>query len=104
MLTEKGFCSRKGILKTAAETVSVDREATHGNPENSFQLIANLWSAYLGIDLAAHDVALLMDLMKTARLKNNPFHLDSWIDKAGYSACGGEIALNSPADGLGEEG
>jgi len=99
MLNEPGEVTRTSILKKANVTVSVDREASHGNPENSFDRIVKLWSAYLDIDLAAYDVALLMDLMKTARLNGNPFHLDSWIDKAGYSACGGEIALNIPLEG-----
>jgi hypothetical protein len=34
----------------------------------------------------------MLDLMKTARLQNMPSHADSWIDKAGYAACGAETA------------
>ena len=37
-------------------------------------------------------VALMMALLKVARLIKSPEHLDSWVDLAGYAACGGEIA------------
>jgi hypothetical protein len=36
-------------------------------------------------------VALMMDWVKTARLLNDIRHDDSWIDKCGYSALGGEF-------------
>ena len=35
----------------------------------------------------------MMDLVKTARLDNDVTHADSWTDKCGYAACGGEIAI-----------
>ena len=38
------------------------------------------------------DVAAMMALLKIARLMSNPEHVDSWIDGAGYLACGGEVA------------
>ena len=34
----------------------------------------------------------MMALLKIARLMSNPEHADSWIDGAGYLACGGEVA------------
>lgn len=34
-----------------------------------------------------------MGLLKIARISENPQHMDSWCDLAGYAACGGEIAL-----------
>jgi len=40
--------------------------------------------------LKPHDVALMMALLKIARLKGNPIHGDSWVDLAGYAACGAE--------------
>ena len=47
--------------------------------------------------LDAVDIALLMDLMKTARLISKAHHYDSWLDKAGYSGCGWRCAV---AEGL----
>ena len=34
----------------------------------------------------------MMVLLKVARIKGNAQHADSWVDIAGYSALGGEIA------------
>ena len=84
---------RADILATASEYVTTDRAATHGNAEDNFLRTAELWSAYLGVDnISATDVAVMLALLKVARIKQNPNHTDNWIDIAGYAACGGEIA------------
>jgi hypothetical protein len=44
------------------------------------------------ITSASTDVAVMLALLKVARIKQNPNHTDNWIDIAGYAACGGEIA------------
>lgn len=94
---------RFDILSTANEYVNKDRASTYDTPEKSFDLIAEFWTVYIqnktghAVMLNGVDVALMMDLLKTSRLVNNPGHKDSWIDKAGYSACGGEIALDLEA-------
>ena len=84
--------NRAEILAAASHAVTVDRDATHGNPEDTFASIANLWSSYLGEDIGCADVAAMMILLKLARMKGNPSYADNWIDIAGYAACGGEIA------------
>ena len=83
---------RQDILDTAKNIITNDRAATHGGAEDSFGTIANMWSAYLGVDITQHDVCAMMILLKVARIKGNANHLDSWIDIAGYSAIGGEIS------------
>ena len=83
---------RQDILDTAKNIITNDRAATHGGAEDSFGTIANMWSAYLGVDITQHDVCAMMVLLKVARIKGNANHLDSWIDIAGYSAIGGEIS------------
>jgi len=89
---------RSAILRQANEIINKDRAATHGDAEDSFTAIAAYWSVYLslatGTDIKLNplDVALMMDLFKTARIHNNPQHMDNWLDKAGYTAIGGEIA------------
>ena len=40
---------------------------------------------------AAFDVAIMMALLKIARISENPQHMDSWVDGCGYFSCGGEI-------------
>ena len=84
--------NRKQILDDAANAVLRDRNATHGKPENSFGTIAKLWSIILDKQIEPHQVALCMDALKTARIIENPTNPDNWIDKAGYAACGGELA------------
>ena len=85
--------TREELLKKAAETVCGSREQSHGNPHGTFERIAKAWSAYLDVELTAADVAVMMILFKTSRLKGNPKHEDSWVDIAGYAACGAEIAV-----------
>ena len=43
--------------------------------------------------ITATFVAIMCADIKFARLENQPNHEDSWIDVAGYAACGAEIAL-----------
>ncbi len=87
--------SRGGLLDRAKEIVTKDRQNTHGQPEDSFRRIADLWSGYLTVGLQEQDVAVMMALVKVARIMENPHHADNWIDGAGYFACGGEVALRN---------
>jgi len=88
--------NRSDILDTAKQYVNVDRAAQHGDAERNFSMIATFWSAHLDHPITAADVAVMMTLMKLARIKANPAHLDSWVDGCGYLACGGEIATEQP--------
>jgi hypothetical protein len=87
---------RAEILATALEYISKDRAATHGKAENSFQTIGGMWTVYLEArdpgPLTPHDVSAMMVLFKMARVAGNPTHMDNWIDSAGYSGLGGELA------------
>ena len=84
--------NRSEILDTAKQYVNVDRAGTHGDAESNFGLIAAYWSAHLNVSIRAHDVAVMMTLMKLARARSNPKHTDNWIDGCGYLALGGEAA------------
>lgn len=86
--------NRAEILDTARKYVTRDRAATHGEAEDTFGRIAALWSADLGIEITALDVARLMVLLKMARAKTNAAHTDNWIDAAGYAAIAGELGLD----------
>lgn len=83
--------TRSEILDTAKKMVCGDREEDYGTPENNFQNIADLWKAYKGVEFSALDVAMMMALLKIARIKAGT-KVDSFVDLAGYAACGGEIA------------
>jgi len=88
----KPSATRAAILDAAKHAVTQDRNATHGNPEDSFAAIAAVWSARLGITLTGWQVCILLADLKTCRAWGNPGHLDNWTDLAGYAACGGELA------------
>lgn len=89
--------NRSQILNHANQCVTVDRQATHGNAEDSFSAIADLWCAYMrhkgySIVLGPDDVANMMALMKIGRIIGNPRHADSYVDACGYLSIAGEIA------------
>ena len=84
--------TRSHILDTAKAYITRDRQADHGDAEDNFSRIAGYWSLHTGTTLTATDVAVMMALLKVARIKQNPQHVDNWVDGAGYFACGGEIA------------
>ena len=84
--------TRGKVLDTAKEYVTKDRAADHGNMEDNFTTIGKYWSVHLGVEVSATDVAVMMNLLKAARIKSNPTHPDNWVDACGYMACGGEIA------------
>ena len=83
---------RKEILSKAEQCVNGQRDQDYGKIENNFQTIAELWSAYKGIQFSAIDVAMMMALLKVARIKNGGGTGDSFVDLAGYAACAGELA------------
>lgn len=84
--------TRSEILHQAEQCVCGQRQEDYGTPEDSFKRIAALWTAYLGVKISPLDVAMLMALLKLARIRGNRATLDSFVDLAGYAACGGEIA------------
>ena len=84
--------TRKDCLDAAAKAVLTDRAREYGGPEDCFGLIAALWSRYTERDISSADVAVMMILLKIARIEGNPRHADSWVDIAGYAACGAECA------------
>jgi hypothetical protein len=89
---------RAAILDMAKACICQDRNAQYGPPERNFEMIAEFWTTYLagrstaGGPLSATDVAVMMSLMKIARIAHNPGKCDSWTDAIGYLACGGEVA------------
>ena len=102
--------TRNEILKAAEKIVSGERQEQYGSPEDNFAAIASYWECYLdalakncGIDvtftLDAADVAAMMILFKVGRLSTGAGSADTWIDIAGYAACGGQIQTAKKNDG-----
>ena len=88
--------NREQILSTASQYITKDRNATHGDAEDNFKNVADLWNWWLhGREMCTvngFDIAMLMVLFKLARIKGNDSHVDSYVDAAGYLAIAGEIA------------
>lgn len=90
--------TRADILHAAEKCVCGQREQDYGTPEDNFKAIAELWEAYLNkactrgvnVRVEAKDVAVMMALLKIARIAAGGGKADSWIDLAGYAACGAE--------------
>ena len=93
---EEIITTRQAILDEARDAITGEREDAYGGPEESFFAIAKFWSAYLDRYIGLHDVAIMLALLKVARIKNSDGqHRDSWVDLAGYAACGAECALHN---------
>ena len=84
--------NREGCLMKAKECVCGQREQDYGSPESNFGRIALLWNAYTGYAFSPKDVAMMMALLKIARIATGTATEDSFVDLAGYAACGCEIA------------
>lgn len=86
---------RAQFLDHVKELVCTDRNVTHGDAEDNFRVIAQLWNVYIhnskGTDLNNKDVAIMMCLFKVSRLMSNIDNMENWLDLAGYAACGGGI-------------
>jgi hypothetical protein len=91
---------RDDVLREAGRLINGDRAEAYGSARDNFSVIADLWGAYLGCELGSHQVAVMMILVKVARLVPTPTHADSWVDMAGYAALGGEIAPEDGDDGV----
>ena len=86
---------RVEILKDVEEIITKSRVDIHGKPENSFPEMAKLWSIYIGKEITASDVCVMMTLFKVVRLKCNPEHKDNVRDAIGYLACAYEMIENN---------
>lgn len=88
--------NRKECLLAAEQCILHDRQDQYNRPENNFQTIAHLWEDYLNaqgqsVELAPHDVAVMMALLKIARIATGKPKEDNFVDLCGYSACACEL-------------
>lgn len=80
---------RTQVLEDASSLINGQRASDYGEPSKSFNVIAEMWSAYTGHSIAASDVCHMMALLKIARLRSGA-HRDSSNDACGYLALGAE--------------
>ena len=88
----------KEFLSEATRLVGDDRETDYGDKVHNHNNIARLWSVYLDEKIEAHDVAIMMVLLKIARTKLGKVSKDTYIDMAAYGAIAGEIKFKEPKE------
>lgn len=93
----------KEIAAKASDLVGGDRDRQHGAKHDNFSRIANMWNAWSvtrrdpAASLTAHDVGVMMALMKLARTQSGSLNIDDYVDACGYAACAGEVAQDEAA-------
>ena len=90
--------TRGRILRDASTLINGARQDQYGNPENNFEVIARLWEIYTGRHYTPHDVAVMMALLKIARIKSGTGTEDSYTDACGYLALAADM-LHGGDDG-----
>jgi hypothetical protein len=86
----------KDILKEADKLIAGERHKDYGDKVKNHNNISKLWSAYKDIEITAHDVAVMMVLLKIARTKLGEVSKDTYIDMSAYGAIAGEIKFKEP--------
>ena len=94
----------KEILKEADKLIAGERHKDYGDKVKNHNNIAKLWSAYLDTKVEAHDVAILMVLLKIARTKLGVVNKDTYVDMSAYGAIAGEIKFKDTDNNKESEG
>ena len=83
-------------LLEANKIINGERQDEYGNPENSFQIIAEYWTTFLkhkyGLrtPLTPLDATNMMVLFKQARKIGQKHKRDNYVDSCGYEAIGAD--------------
>ena len=70
----------RDIYDQARQLTATDRQAQYGAPEDNLGRIGALWSVYVGKPLTAHDVAVMMALVKIGRIASGVTVRDNYVD------------------------
>ncbi|QIG61353.1 hypothetical protein SEA_ANDERSON_60 [Mycobacterium phage Anderson] len=87
------------IAREAIGLFNGPRQATYGDAADNFGVTASMWSAILGTEVTAEQVALCLATLKIARLRETPDHHDSWVDAVAYIALGAGVMIRHKAGG-----
>lgn len=77
------------LLKHTEQLINGDRARDYGDPHESFEKIAKLWSTYLHHDISVTDVGMMMILLKVARNGRGRNKPDNFVDICGYASLTG---------------
>jgi len=78
-----------------------DRALTHGDLENTFEIMAQRWSQVLEMDITPAQTAWMMAEAKLARMESGGYQRDHLLDAANYliiSAYLNEVELGAILD------
>lgn len=81
------------ILITACSLINSTRQDDYGPPLDSFKRLAAMWSAYLGHEVSAKDVAICLTLLKLSR-ESHRHKQDNLLDAAGYIGLAADLVKN----------
>lgn len=87
----------QSIATDAVRLVSVDRNEQYGTPEENLGRIAQMWSGFLGHEITADDVALMMVLVKISRSRAS-YLRDTTVDGVAYFMMYDSIARYNHGD------
>lgn len=95
--TQKSPSTPRGrVLGAAIKVTEADRNREYGDPKPNLETTANFWNLYLNLppehEIVATDVAVMMTLLKVARLMVTPTHADSYVDACAYMAIAAECS------------
>lgn len=71
-------------LEAAYRLIEGDRHVQHGKAERCHDEIAKLWTWWVGMEIDRHDVAIMLALLKVARVKTGAYNGDCYDDGLGY--------------------
>jgi hypothetical protein len=87
-------------LLDEASRVRDQRGSIYGDAYENMRTTADLVSAYLGVSITADQMAIILALVKIARLKQTAGYVnrDSYLDCIAYLAIAGEASTHNPLD------
>ena len=91
--------NRTDILETAISLTNGARDNTYGDPFANHTKLAALITAFLGFQISPMQAAVILVLVKIARMSVSPLHNDNYVDAAAYVAIAGECANRSASIG-----
>lgn len=80
----------KDVIAEAAQIIHGSREDDYGTAERNLNRIAVMWSAYLGYEITARNVAMCMVLLKVSRDAHREKR-DNIVDGIGYFGLAGQL-------------
>lgn len=83
------------LLRHTEQLINGERARDYGEPHQSFEKIAKLWSTYLHHEITITDVGMMMILLKVARNGRGKNKADNFVDICGYASLVGSEVFNN---------